>query len=750
MMKKIELLAPAGTMEAVYAAVFHGADAIYCGGQEFGARAFAGNFSKEEMLEVVRFCHEYNVSVYITMNTLLFENEIDAAMEIVDFYYRIQVDALIIQDLGLLYRVRAQYPDFEIHASTQMHIHNESGIKWLHKIGVQRAVLARETPLDIIKKCVGLGVELEVFAYGALCVSYSGQCLISSITQQRSGNRGTCAQSCRMKYSLENELGESIETEGKYLLSPKDLNTLQNLPELIKTGASSLKIEGRMKRPEYVALIVKTFREAIDSFYETGEYSLTEERLEQLKLMFNRQFTKGFVLNDGPSLINSSRPNHIGITVGKVIDYQHGILKIQLDRILHQGDGLRILGFKEDHGLIANRIEVNNLLVSMAKPGEIVSFSFPKKIEKGNLVVKTTDSHLIKALQQETHQKSAISIEIRYHVEIGKPIQLQLSDSFGKTVVIYSDTIVQEAKNSPVTMERFHEILSKLKDTPYFPEKIEGHFTPFFMPVKMINELRRSAVLALTEERLNRYPSRTSKMEFPLLPLKTKSIVGSFVEVQTVEQYEFLRPYLNVVTLFSGNPTLQAYPEMFAINPVINERSNYVTREKVLCNELGNLVSIDQVDLAIGSYHLNITNSYALEFLLHQGIHAVILSHEVNQDQKKELIDRFKERTGEIAPIIDFIYGHRELMILKHCPINQSLSDGKKFGCSHCRETNYFLVDEKDRHFQLFGDFHCIQHVLEEFPYRKEMHSSSNWIQAWNECGENLHEIVVQSIKNGD
>ncbi|MDD3225540.1 MAG: U32 family peptidase, partial [Clostridium sp.] len=268
-MRKIELLAPCGTMESLYAAVQNGADAVYLGGSKFSARAYAANFDEDNMIKAVNYCHSYGVKIYVTVNTLLKEEEIKDALMYAGFLRKIGVDALIVQDTGLIYLIRNNFPDFELHASTQMTIHNDMGAKYFIDKGFKRVVLSRELSLNEIEHISkDLKIETEIFVHGALCVSYSGQCLMSSLIGGRSGNRGRCAQSCRMPYTIEKG---SDEIKG-YLLSPKDICTLPEIHNIIKTGASSLKIEGRMKRPEYVATVVRVYRDLIDRTAE-GDFA---------------------------------------------------------------------------------------------------------------------------------------------------------------------------------------------------------------------------------------------------------------------------------------------------------------------------------------------------------------------------------------------------------------------------------------------------------------------------------------------
>ena len=289
-MKKPELLSPAGNMECLKAAIEAGCDAVYLGGYKFGARTFAGNFTNEEMIEAVNYAHLYGVKIYVTVNTLIYENEVEEFMEYIYFLYRINVDALIIQDIGMFDLIRKTYPNFELHASTQMHLHNIEGIKLLDKLGVNRCVIARETDFNTIKNIKeNINMPLEVFVHGALCISYSGQCLMSSLIGGRSGNRGSCAGSCRLRYDFINN-NKKINKDD-YILSTKDLNSLENIGKLIDIGVDSFKLEGRMKSPQYVYTVTKLYRKAIDSYLETGKVFIDNKELNNLRKIFNRKFT---------------------------------------------------------------------------------------------------------------------------------------------------------------------------------------------------------------------------------------------------------------------------------------------------------------------------------------------------------------------------------------------------------------------------------------------------------------------------
>ena len=335
-MKKVEILAPAGSMESLIAAMNKGADAIYLGGNKFSARAYASNFDNDNMIKAVDYAHSYGAKVYVTLNTILKENEIEEAVRYVGFLYEIGVDAIIIQDLGLFKRVKEDYPDFEIHASTQMTIHNGEGALFFKEKGFHRIVLSRELSLDEIKYISkDLGIETEIFVHGALCVSYSGQCLMSSMIGGRSGNRGRCAQPCRMEYTLK---GENSGEKKAYLLSPKDTCTLDSIGDIIDSGAYSLKIEGRMKRPEYVAGVVDNYKKAVEKELYKTEYNVSKGKRELLQLFNRGGFSTAYLhKNLGKDMMSFNNPRNTGLPLGRI--EKNG--EILLKENISIGDGFR-------------------------------------------------------------------------------------------------------------------------------------------------------------------------------------------------------------------------------------------------------------------------------------------------------------------------------------------------------------------------------------------------------------------------
>ena len=505
--RKVELLAPAGSMEALRAAVQNGCDAVYLGGSMFGARAFANNFDEDEIQEAIAYAHVYGVRVFVTVNTLIREEEFEDCVRYVQFLYEHDVDAVIIQDLGLFSVLRQRFPDMELHASTQMHIHNPQGIHFIESCGASRVVVPRETPLKEIRAYAALGVDLEVFVQGALCVSYSGQCLMSSLTLQRSGNRGECAQNCRMKYQLEKrEDGHSeiLQGKGEYLLSPKDMNTLERVPELIEAGIASFKIEGRMKRPEYVALMVALYRKAIDAYYEGRAFIYDEAVDMQMKKIFNRGFTQGHLFHHyGAQLMNPIRPNHIGVKVGKVIQVTRDKIVIRLQDTLRQQDGIRILQEPKDIGFQVNFLYKDGLLVNHGAAGDIVELDKTAPVVKGSIVLKTSDAQQLQALQKSYEAAPRkVAVYAQFTMQAGKPAVLEIMDEEGRSVRVESDAVCETARRMPLKEERIAAQLKKSGDTPFVFENISYQLdAQGILPIRELNQMRRSALAKLEEQR---------------------------------------------------------------------------------------------------------------------------------------------------------------------------------------------------------------------------------------------------------
>ena len=714
--RKVELLAPAGSMEALRAAVQNGCDAVYLGGSMFGARAFANNFDEDEIQEAIAYAHVYGVRVFVTVNTLIREEEFEDCVRYVQFLYEHDVDAVIIQDLGLFSVLRQRFPDMELHASTQMHIHNPQGIHFIESCGASRVVVPRETPLKEIRAYAALGVDLEVFVQGALCVSYSGQCLMSSLTLQRSGNRGECAQNCRMKYQLEKrEDGHSeiLQGKGEYLLSPKDMNTLERVPELIEAGIASFKIEGRMKRPEYVALMVALYRKAIDAYYEGRAFIYDEAVDMQMKKIFNRGFTQGHLFHHyGAQLMNPIRPNHIGVKVGKVIQVTRDKIVIRLQDTLRQQDGIRILQEPKDIGFQVNFLYKDGLLVDHGAAGDIVELDKTAPVVKGSIVLKTSDAQQLQALQKSYEAAPRkVAVYAQFTMQAGKPAVLEIMDEEGRSVRVESDAVCETARRMPLKEERIAAQLKKSGDTPFVFENISYQLdAQGILPIRELNQMRRSALAKLEEQRKILHKQRRILAEKQPVIHSIQDAPSLCAVVHTEEQLQAcLQEGLDMI--FVENHSLYA---LMKGTEGVYPRMPRVMKEEypaslMMIQETGGL----QAGEVFCDTSLNMTNSHTAAFLLTHGARGISFSLESSLQDCSAIKRCFQERYAVDAPFFYTVYGRAELMLSEYCPINSVICNHTDRNCGLCRQgAEYALLDVKQNRYPILCDESCRTHIL--------------------------------------
>ena len=657
-LKRPELLSPAGDFASLKAAIQAGCDAVYLGGKLFGARAFSNNFDNNELVEAIKYAHLYKVKVYVTVNTLVYEHEVNKFMEYIDFLYRNNVDALIIQDIGMMDLIRKTYPLLELHASTQMHIHNLEGVKLVESLGLKRAVLARETSINLINEIKqNTNIELEIFIHGALCISYSGQCLFSSLIGNRSGNRGSCAGSCRQKYNL--LINNKKVNDEQYLLSTKDLCSLENIGKLIDIGVDSLKIEGRMKSPNYVYLVTKLYREAIDSYLLTGQVKINLDELTNLKKIFNRNYTKGFLF-DELDIVNSYRPNHLGIEIGRVIKSQNNYIDILLTDDLNINDGIRFID--NDIGFIVTKMFVNKKRVEHAKKGDIVSIYYQGKITKTN-VVKTTDYLLNKEIEEKLKSKKKIDIKGILEVYLNQSIKLTITD--GNNEVVTTGSLVETAKTSPISYERIKEQLNKLGNTIYqFTNlEIKGDDN-IFISIKELNDLRNKATKILNDKRLYNYQYLKEEYKIDLPNFKQEKNYN--ILISDLNQYNQIKDknYKYIYMEQELFDKIDDKRKVLRLNRVLEHHQKY--NQKLLIGELGSLI-YDDIST---DFSFNVTNSYSVALLHSLGVEQICLSYELTDTQIKNLIDAYHQRYHKHPNLELVVYGNLEAMISKY-NINQ-------------------------------------------------------------------------------
>lgn len=724
-MKNIELLAPAGRIESLYAAINNGADAVYLGGNKFSARAYASNFDNEELKLAVDYCHSYNVKVYVTLNTLLKERELKEAIKYVGYLYEIGVDALIIQDTGLVKLIRENYKDFEIHASTQLTIHNGEGALYFKEKGFTRIVLSRELSIEEIEYISKtLNIETEIFIHGALCICYSGKCLMSSMIGGRSGNRGRCAQPCRMEYTLKSTNGYSKKA---YLLSPKDMCTIDNIKDIINSNAYSLKIEGRMKRPEYVAGVVKNYREAIDKEFNNTKYNATEGKNTLLQL-FNREgFSNAFLKgNLGRDMMSYSFPKNTGIEIGKILN--DGTIEISENIAL--GDGIRV-GI--NGGFTLSKILKNENPVKEAFKGDRVKL-FPKDYKKGDVLYRTSSKILFDTLE-ETIKPYYKKIEISANIKFKPTEKIKLSTYYNGQHYEVSGDIVERAEKKPLEMER---IIDNLKKSGEYPYKISNitfdEFEEGFIKVSSLNNLRKDLFNEILKREVSKYRRRRNNNgEINNEVLKPLDNIDVIYTCTTKDQYKTLI-YNNIdniaVDLFNkskNNITLKDIEDNCKANiylklPEIikgefNEIVSIIDKAKniikgLITSNVGIIRKYKDCLKIIGDYKLNIFNSEALAFY-RRDIGAVTLSQELNRGEIKEILKN--NSTGGIAYVI---YGKTELMVSEYCPIGSTIGGRcKDKNCSApCLKEDFTLIDKYNEGFRVMTDKYCRSHILNSSP----------------------------------
>ena len=662
----MEILSPCGSMDSFYAAIEGGCDAVYLAGKMFGARSFANNFTNEELVYVINYAHLYGVKVYITCNILVLEREVSKFLEFISFLHQNNVDAVIMQDLGMIDLVHKKFPNLEIHASTQMHIHNLDGALIAKKLGIKRIVLARETPLEeIIKIKKYSGLEVEVFVHGALCVSYSGNCLFARSIGPRSGNRGTCTGCCRLPYKVLDEKN-SILNKGDYPLSMKDLETIYNLDKLIDAGIDSFKIEGRMKSPSYVYLATKLYKDTLINYLETKTLKVDLKTLHDLKTCFTRTTTNGFIFNEKNNIDDMSS-NHLGVLIGKVVSYKNNYVSIKLFDKVSIHDGLRIKD-EDEYGLTLNEFRVNNKQVYEAYKNDIITFKVNKKLNVDSLVYKTLsyeiDNNILKIIKERIRK---IPIKMTCNISLNKEIELIISDNYN-TIKVYGEKPSLATKKE-LTISLVSDKLKKINDTIYKIDNIEINLDKsLFLPISSLNNLRREGIDKLNEVRLLKYK---------------KEIIEGTYEISLIDykkEREF--SYLKDDNYSYLDKTIKRIPR------VVFDYNKYKDN-LYLVGELG---ALNKFKSFITDYSFNVFNSYTVALLNSLGALRITLSLELSKKDIEDLVIAYKNRYLK-HPNLEVVYKSRWcLMVLK--TNFDKIYPGSKYLVD--RFNNKYLIINKD------------------------------------------------------
>lgn len=732
----MELLAPAGNMENLKIAIKSGADAIYLSGKNFGARAYAQNFSNDELKEAVVYCHKRNKKIYVTVNTLIKNTELHDLVSYLKFLDEISVDGIILQDLSIVEIVKNTVPNLPLHASTQMTINNLSGVLALKKLGFRRVVLSRELSLEDIKEIVEKsGIEIEIFGHGAICVSYSGQCLLSSMVADRSGNRGRCAQPCRLPYQLVNKNGEILNKDiGNYLLSPKDMNTIDYVKDFMKFGVASIKLEGRMKNPDYVAIVVGAYRQKIDEINLNSKVSQAKYNLDDV---FNRGYTHGYLTKEiGQNMMAYKKPNNKGKIIGQVISYDKNTLKIKLEENLTKGDILFLdTDIKNENITIEKNYQDKNIVLQIKNL---------KSIKKGTKIYRIFNKKLMDEITAKNNDEDKFPLDIKITGKKNEKLHI-LGKSNEFTFDFVTDFIVPKAKKNSTDCDLIKKQLSRLGNSSYYLRDLECELDENIMiPTSVLNDSRRFLVQKLDELRINNFKRDTSKISIykencqkdigyyhytdtqitVLVDSLKKAEIAIFLGVKNIifggdifnHRKIFYKDYENIAKICNEN-NVNIY---FATNRVMRNSQEeafieFLTKIKdlnisgIYAHNLGQIHLIKKYTTfpILGDFSLNILNEESLKFLKNQGLSSATISLEATYDEIKKMAKK------EILPIEILVHGYTETMVSEYCVLGAVLGGRDSGSCSMpCIKDEYFLKDRKNMLIPIKTDSNCHMHLL--------------------------------------
>ena len=782
----VELLSPVGDFECLKAAVQNGANSVYLGGSLFNARASATNFDKESLKEAIRYAKLRNVKINFALNTLIKDNEFEDAVALAKYVYTLGADAIIVQDLGLARYIINNLPGMDVHASTQMTIHNLQGVLALEKLGFKRVVLSRELSLSEIEYiCANSNVEIEVFAHGALCISYSGQCLLSSTIGARSGNRGRCAQPCRLPYELIDEKNKLLDKG--YLLSPRDLCSLKYIPDLISSGVTSFKIEGRMKTPEYVAVVTSIYRKYIDLALSDKEYKIDENDIKRLMQVFNRGGFSTGNLSDEENLnyVYKEKPNNMGLYVGNVasINRNKGLITFKTTESLSIGDSISLE--KEAHKYTVTELMKNNQNITRALEGDLITIGRMKgNISLGDKIYKLSSKSLSKTIceyYKAENIKAPLSCKIT--IKNGLPVTLEvksLDNGIYSCMEIFktSNITPTDAISNPISKERIIEQLTKTTDTPFEFIKIHVDLdeNTYLPKISVINSLRRDCLQELENLAINKFervlpniedsdtkPSNKSGDEAKIsLLLNNLDLSYDYSKLLPTDriyiplQFFAKKEYREIIKNLSINSNLYVYmPTIIKDNYrniIYNSLDKYIGEFNIKGIVASNLASINSLSKYIGkldiiaNYTLNVFNTHTINELYNQGINTITLSPELDELSLTSLCK------DSIANTELIVYGKLPVMNMGYCLLGHSNKCYPKCEMKCKNNLKYYIKDRLGYKFRIVPDnMQTVTTIynskITSIPYEN---INPNYVRI-SILDENIDEInnAVQTVKEG-
>ncbi len=701
-----ELLSPAGSPDALKAAVFAGCDAVYLGGKLFGARQYAANFSNEELKSAVVFAHQYGVKVYVTVNTLAYDDDMPVIAEYLRFLSDIGVDAILVQDVGILSLPREIVPDLPLHASTQMTIHNAAGVRFAAEHGVSRVVLSRELPFDDVKRIAEaaneIGVELEIFIHGAICYAYSGQCLFSSVIGGRSGNQGACAQPCRKPYSLLVD-GETLPTQGDYHLSPRDLCLYPYLEEVCSLGVAAVKIEGRMKTPEYVAIVTDAYRRGLDTIAAGEAFVPENETMEDLAIAFNRGFTKGYLFGDKwGTFINVKKPDNRGVYAGYVsgLDESRGKVIVKIEGpVPDTGDGLVFKIAGRETGFALNKEPY------IFPEGDAYKIPAPPDVVLGSELWITRRMKTERKAAAILSKPSAGRIPLDIVVSVDKSGRLTVSSDSAE---VKTEMPMLEALNKPVSKESVETQMRKTGGTPFSVRSLTMKYDgTMFLPMSVITDLRRKFLDAAALARQLVQTTRSYAEKGTAVPERTTPIVQVYTDTVVGAKAAHSAGAGQVV--YEGFEEIYDLPIIYKLPRIVLEHEFAGLLSKIPPSAAG--VIVDGVGAAevikgvpkYGGSGLNITNARSA-VTYGKSCRQVCLSPELSGKQIRTLMEHLAAYAHPPKTEV-IVQGSLEVMISENC-IPATVQ-----GCRSCSQS-WALKDKTNRIFRVRTDSQCRGHIL--------------------------------------
>jgi len=728
--RTLELLAPAGSPEALRAAVRNGADAVYLGTTELNARRGAENFRLDTLAEACRYAHLRGAKVYLTANVVVLQDEMRSALSMIAAAWEAGVDAVIVQDLGLMYCIRTLLPEVRIHASTQIDAHNSATIDVLERLGVSRVTLAREVSIpEMTALSASAGVELESFVHGSLCFCHSGQCLMSSLIGGRSANRGQCAQPCRLPYDLVGPDGELAEVPGRYLLSPRDLCGIGLLPQLVASGVSAVKIEGRMKSPEYVATVVSVYRAAIDRALADPEgFSVRQAESDMLEEAFNRGFSEAYLADvRDDSMMSYTRPNNRGVPIGRVAETRPGRAVIALERALESGDTIEFWTAAGRFAQPAGDLGLADGSTGAAPIGSRVSIAVERPVRTGDRVFRVANAALLEAARrswQSAEERRAVPLDVRARVRVGEPLALTISAG-GESATV-TGPVVETARTRPVTADEVEEHIGRLGGTPYRLGEVNVRLDAVAgVSFSELHRLRREAIDLLDEARLRPWSERS---------MPTKLEPPRFASAASRPSNE--APVL-VATLGDGRDAeagLKAGARRVIVADMVSECAGQATGRllprivhegelagvlavagacegRPVAGNLGVLGALGDAGVEVESdWGLNVLNPWSAAVLAGLGASLVWASPELDGRQLESLV------AASPVPIGIIVGGRTELMVAEHCVLQAAGPCSHR--CESCarRRDSWALLDRKGYRMPVFTDSAGRAHIYNAVP----------------------------------